>query len=169
VSFSPLLLLCIYFFCRVPKCNYIITLNSSVSCRLIDRSVMGCCSWNCFSFTAVSNCCYSGEKSKIPFSRMFTSPAKCGACFFAPWYIGLWQALCIVDIIIGPVCVNTADFFITKNNLKPEQCCCITLAGGVEEFDRLHWSLWKWSPLGYFCVPICSDSECGYPVKALDE
>ena len=130
---------------------------------------MGCCSWNCFSFTAVSNCCYSGEKSKIPFSRMFTSPAKCGACFFAPWYIGLWQALCIVDIIIGPVCVNTADFFITKSNLKPEQCCCITLAGGVEEFDRLHWSLWKWSPLGYFCVPICSDSECGYPVKALDE
>ena len=150
-------------------CNNIITLNSSVSCRMMRRVVVGCCSWNCFSFAVVSNCCYAGEKSRNPFSLTLTSPAKCGTCFFAPWYIGLMQALCIVDVIIGPVFVNIADCLITKSKLKPEECCCIALAGSVEEFDGLHWSLWKRSPLGYFCVPICSDCECGYPVKALDE
>ena len=75
------------------------------------------------------------------------------------WFLCILQGPCAVDCVVGPVLVNAADCLVTCGCCSaddPEACCCVKMAGGFKEFDRLHWSLWKCSPLRACC---CSDAE----------
>ena len=146
--------------------------------RVMDRCIVGLCSWNILTSMVISQCCYKGETNRTPFGRTFLRPGKCGLCFLAPWATAIFQGPCVVDIIVGPVLVNAADLCITKGfwslpegsaQGSAEACCCVAAAGGLQEFDRLHWSLWKCSLIASFCVPLCGSGECGTAVKPLND
>ena len=99
----------------------------------------------------------------IPISGFFDR----NPCLVLPWILQsilcILQGPCAVDVVVGPVLVNAADCLVTCGCCSaddPEACCCVKMAGGFKEFDRLHWSLWKCSPLRACC---CSD------VKPLDD
>ena len=127
---------------------------------MTDRCVMGLFSWNLTAFGTVV-CCYGFDEA--PFSRTFADPSgivKENDSFGYPWLFCILQGPCAVDCVVGPVLVNAADCLVTSGCCSaddPEACCCVKMAGGFKEFDRLHWSLWKCSPLRAWFG--CSDAE----------
>ena len=133
--------------------------------RVVDRCCVGCCSWNfCTWICPTTIICY-GDDYKTPFYRTFEDPApdECMSnegILNYPWFCGCLQIPCAVDVVVGPILVNAADCCVTNGYCladDPESCCCVACAGGLKQFDRLHWSLWDYSP--FRCCPDCSGVE----------
>ena len=131
--------------------------------RVVDRCVVGCCSWNVCTSLLTDNICYGRHKE--PFIRTFGDPApeECcsdGGVLYIPFICCCLQIPCAVDCVVGPILVNAADCCVTCCCCCPdyaESCCCVACAGGLKQFDRLHWSLWDYSP--FRCCPHCSGVE----------
>ena len=124
--------------------------------RVVDRCCVGCCSWNCFTrILAIT----------WPFERTFLYPAPYEwapeGILFLPHLFCCLQIPCAVDCVVGPILVNAADCCVTCCACccpdYAESCCCVACAGGWKQFDRLHWSLWDYSP--FRCCPHCSGVE----------
>ena len=134
-------------------------LSSPRRCRITDRFVVGCCSWNFLAWLQSFICCYGGYDSETPCCRTFGEPLhqvlqKNLTIGFCPWCLCCAQVFCVVDCCVGPICINAADCCITMSaSTEPEACCCVVAAGGFKQFDRLHWSLWNCSPLRWCCCP----------------
>ena len=114
-----------------------------------------------------------GGGDNDPFGRTFGEPAdeilNENPYFLWPWLLCILQGPCAVDCVVGPVLVNAADCLVTASGCCYPGCvgacfkCCWCSSDAddaFKEFDRLHWSLWKCSPLRACC---CSD------VKPLDD
>ena len=136
--------------------------------RVVDRCVVGCCSWNCCTWT-LTTICYDADEEEgnmTPFFRtFFSSPdgwfSRGEGILYIPWACGCLQAACAVDVVVGPILVNAADCGVTYGYCSaddPGSCCCVAWAGGLMQFDRLHWSLWDSSPFRRYC-PDCSGVE----------
>ena len=135
--------------------------------RVVDRCVVGCCSWNACSYLLTGFICYGDDSEKIPLYRTFIDPAPdewfgdYGGILFYPYLCGCLQIPCAVDCVVGPILVNAADCCVTCCACccpdYAESCCCVACAGGLKQFDRLHWSLWDYSP--FRCCPHCSGVE----------
>ena len=106
-------------------------------------------------------------RSYPPFDRTFRDPApdewlnlRNGGdegILYIPWACCCLQIPCAVDVVVGPILVNAADCCVTCGCCSaddPESCCCVACAGGLKQFDRLHWSLWDYSP--FRCCCYCS-------------
>ena len=140
--------------------------------RVVDRCVVGCCSWNFCTAALTLMCCYGNDYKIIPFYRTFAYPAPdkwiilgaslenlCCAYLGIPWLCFCLQIPCAVDIVVGPILVNAADCCVTCCCYPnyAESCCCVACAGGLKRFDMLHWSLWNQSPFRRCC--FCSHME----------
>ena len=133
--------------------------------RVVDRCVMGCCSWNICTVCLTYHICYGADLAKHPFDRTFGDPAPdewspyYGGILEWPWLGCCLQIPCAVDCVVGPILVNAADCCVTCccDDSGAESCCCVACAGGLKQFDRLHWSLWDYSP--FRCCPYCSGVE----------
>ena len=128
--------------------------------RVVDRCVVGCCGWNYGTYFLTWTICYGVDhQANHPFYRTFRDPAPDewltdGGIISFAWICCCIQIPCAVDCVVGPILVNAADCCVTCGCCTgddPESCCCVACAGGLKQFDRLHWSLWDYSPFRQIC------------------